>query len=176
MNIDAKIVYNNSAAYIYSEFLSKSANWEFFTIEYDLIPNDKTYLPDLRGKIGRNYIQDEYVNNTEHSKTNKLNFESVYSQFGGTIREALESIYLVGRDITPEQTDEYAVKYKFNLIARPYSNSAVTENISSCPDILTVASHYDNNDAIHNITNSPDIFINNVIAVSAGTNQDGTGI
>ena len=37
---DVKIVYNDSYAWIYSELLSKTANWELFTIEYDLIAND----------------------------------------------------------------------------------------------------------------------------------------
>lgn len=40
---------------------------------------------------------------------------------------------------------------------------------------MTVASHYDNNDSRRDITLSQTDFLKNTIAISAGTNQDGSG-
>ena len=194
---DVKIVYNDSYAWIYSELLSKTANWELFTIEYDLIVNDKTYPPDLKGKIGRNYLQDE-DNAGYHSTNNKNHFLSVYSQLGGTDRQAIESNTIQSGDMSSGETDEWAVKAKFNIIGRPYVGAAVNEEVSSCPDILTIVSHYGNfyytgaivanmhgqlsADTLLNIGDRKDItanattFLKNTIAITCGERIDGTGL
>jgi len=194
-DIDCKIVYEYNYALLYSKLLSKTSNWEFFTIEYNIIDNDKTYKPDLKGRIGRNFIQDEEYGGSfsYHSTRDRLVFESIYSQFGGTERKALESAVLKNGGILQNETDEYAVKYKFNLVARPYVGGAQSEEESSSPDILTIGSHYGNYyyqggphatfsgdplkdvGARFDITSDANTFLKNTIAVSAGKNIDGTG-
>ena len=194
---DAKIVYDGGYALIYSELLSKSANWEFFTIAYNLVTNDKTYLPDLRGKIGRNYVQDEYAAGS-HSDNDTNHFLSVYHQFGGTERQALKSQEIQNADISWSETDEWAVKAKFNIVGRPYVQGATNEEYSSCPDILTIGSHWGNYyytgataagkhgglnaDPLLNIGDRKDItknentFLKNTIAITCGEKLDGTGL
>ena len=194
---DVKIVYNNSYAWIYSELLSKTANWELFTIEYDLIVNDKTYPPDLKGKIGRNYVQDEDQAGY-HSNNDTNHFLSVYHQFGGTERQALKSQEIQNADISWSETDEWAVKAKFNIVGRPYVQGATAEEISSCPDILSIGSHYGNyyytgaiaagNHGVLNadpllnigdrkdITENENTFLKNTIAITCGEKLDGTGL
>lgn len=190
---DAKIVYDNNYALLYSKLLSKASNWEFFTIEYDIIDNDKTYKPDLKGKIGRNFMQDEEDYYEYHSTRDRMVFECVYSQLGGTSRKALESRKLLKSSIQQDKTDEYAVKFKFNILARPYVGGSQSEEINSCPDILSIGSHYGNYHyqggshsvysgdplkdvgARFDITTDSKTFLKNTIAVSAGKNLDGTG-
>lgn len=174
-NVDSKVVFNNGYCYLFSEYLSQSANWELFVIHYDIVNNIRTYPPDLRGKIGINYMQDENSSYAAHSSFNKQCFETIYSQLGGEKRQALESIKLHGGDISAEQTDELAVKFKFNILSRPYVGGATSEEISSAPDILTVASHFNNDNRIHNITIDENTFLKNTIAVSAGDRLDGSG-
>jgi len=190
--VDAKVVYNFGDCYLFSNFLSKSANWEFFVIKYDIINNPRTYPPDLRGKIGRNFMLD--VDSVgSHSTTNRKIFKSVHSQLSTYPRQALESAVVEGKSISYDETDEMAVKHKFNILARPYMRGAISEETSSCPDILSVGAHYGNyfyEGGSHNELNSdeslntgarkditPDenTFLNNSIAISAGTNLDGTG-
>ena len=195
---DYKIVYNNGYAWLYCTELSKNSNFEFFTIEYNLVNNTKTYLPDLRGKIGLNFMQDENTGNSYHSRMNAELFRSVYKVLGKNQRTAIESALVEGHDIYYSITDEMAVKYKFNILARPYVDGARSEEISSCPDILTVAPEYGNyyyegakeanqheilnsNPALNvgdrvDITPDANTFLNNTIAITAGQNVDGSGI
>lgn len=196
--VDSKVVFNNGYCHLFSEFLSRATNWELFTIEYDIVDNIRTYPPDLKGKIGRNFMQDEDAGNTSHSSMCAKVFKSVHSQFSTADRQALESIVVEGSSIEQEQTDEMAVKHKFNILARPYGNGvgSIGEETSSCPDILTVGSHWGNyfyagaiaerahnktSDSLPNtgdrkdITNSETEFLNNTIAVTAGQSLDGTG-
>lgn len=197
IHAESKIVYNIPKFLIYSEYLSKASNWEFFTIEYDLFAESQTYLPDLRGKIGRNFMQDESSGNNYHSASNVRNFKGAHLAAGGFGRESFESLIVNNGAVSSTQTDELAVKYKFNILARPYVGGATGEEESSCPDILSVASHYGNyyyegaiNEGKHatmsdtkpntgdrkDITSGPTEFLKNTVAISAGEKADGTGI
>lgn len=192
---DFRIIYDAGYAWISSSKVSKSVNWEYIEVSYDLVNNPATYLPDLRGKIGRNFMQDEISGNISHSRINTDFFKATYLGFLPTgSRQALQSIEVKGSSIESVETDEMAVIHKFNLLARPYVNAAVGEEVSSCPDVLSVGSHYGNYYAVgkphgiqdidpakntgvrYNITTQPYIFLNNTIAVTAGENPDGTGV
>ncbi len=194
--VECNIVYEVYAsgqsiqAYLFSPLTSKTSNWEFFILEYDLVDNIRTYPPDIKGRIGRNYMQDEDTGNYYHSQFCRRVYESVYSQLGGTGRKAFESLIVEGTDIAQDKTDEMAVKYEFNHIGRPYVNGAEWEEISSAPDIQTFAAHHGNyytEDLGHGKRHeNPELNrgrryvfakpLINTVAVSAGENQDGSGV
>lgn len=105
---ECKIVYDSvsDSIWLNSSYLSKSSNWEFLVLEFDIdldgyTPGTlKNLAPDLKGRIGRNFMLDENLIETNHSTINIKVFESVYAQLGGTQRKALESIKTVGGSVS----------------------------------------------------------------------------
>lgn len=190
------IAYSGGYIRISCPEISKNSQWESLKFYYSTETGVIGAAPSLAGRVGRNFIMDESAGNPYHSNVNRMVFEAVYKKLGGSTRNALESIPLVGGSIHKSSAGEMASKYKFNIYARPYAMSAIDEDESANPDILGVVSHYGNymydgaiaegkhgklsdtkpnTGDVFNITDSRDKFLDNVVAVSAGDNLDGTG-
>ena len=114
---------------------------------------------------GENIILDE--DSAFHSNCGKITFNTIYSAFSGTLIESVLDPLTNYNQVNPAYTATYLKINNANIITKPYANGAVSEEVGSNPDVLTVASHYDNVFVRHDITSDANTFLSNTIAVGS---------
>lgn len=175
------IYQNDNSVYLTDEkgLLGINSNFEWFEIHYDVIKDRflKNENYDVFGSLGRNTLDDEGGTAAIWHANMILDvFKSIYPENKNKVNSTFDFPELSNQSLLAKYTPQFCVKNKINLILKPYSDGARDEQISSNPDILTVASHYNNDNLRKDITPSDAEFLSNVIAVSAGQKLADTSI
>lgn len=148
--------------------LSENVDFESLDIRYNIEDEDGVYKYDGTAfNYGHNAIIDESSGEAGHSASGVKAFKAVYPDFEGEIIESVLDPLTNYSSAEPYYTPTYCKIKKANILSRPYSVGATTENQGSNPDILAIASHYGNSFSRYNITPNDTTFLKNVIAIGS---------
>lgn len=161
--------------------LSKSTNFDHIKIEYSIldIPIGTPPNYDTRNILGENVIQDENSGESVHSRMMRDVFLGCYhelwAEYGIESFESIKDSRTGFSSLSGQYEPKFMELTKSNMLFRPYVNGALSEQVGSNPHILKVSSHYGNwghfsNPEI-NITAADNIFLSNVVAIGARTDD-----
>lgn len=162
--------------------LSKATNFDHIKIEYSILNTPIGTPPnyDTRNVLGENVIQDESAGESYHSTAMRKTFLACYpdlwAEYGIDSFESIKDSRTGFGFLSGAYEPKFMELTKSNMLFRPYVNGALSEQSSSNPHILKVASHGCNwgqfqylpgGQQEYNITSADNIFLSNVIAIGA---------
>ena len=146
--------------------MSQNTDFEHIDLRYNILSDNVFKYDGLTTLKKGGFVLEEYAGEEYHSRYGIYAFNAAYPEYTGVKIESVNDP-LTMTYITQHFTPTYCRKRNVNLISKPYSVGALTENEGSNPDILTVAAHYGNTFERRDITANATTFLQNVIAVGS---------
>jgi len=145
--------------------LTENSDFSSIEFRFDLTLDYVSRRNGMKFNLGNGVIFDEDA--TFHSTAGVATFDKVYPTFVGDKHETVLDPLTNYGTLEYYYTQTYCEIKDASIISKPYLNAAISENVASNPNILTVASHYGNTFERHDITSGENVFIQNIIAVGA---------
>jgi len=156
-------------------FLREDYEFEEVSVSYDITSSQNSNgYNSLKENLGENVIDDGNAGDEWHSNIMVQCFNLVYPGFltkGLSIIETLSDPITGNNDVEADFTATYLTIKNANMVIRPYTGAADSEESYSNPNVLTTASHFANAFQRRDITLNATTFLRNTIAVGARPND-----